>query len=133
MNAQQHQNFQDFSITAFVVLLINILVILLSTTTHFVIDNPWPQLLFLEIFKQPQVQLLTVIMTPMPLFSPALNVLLVSLMPLLLHLYALVLLGRVIAHWELKARVIYVLMACIPVFGPIATQIVMKSFREFKE
>ncbi|MCK5241892.1 hypothetical protein KAR34_05515 [bacterium] len=133
MDFTNNQQFKDFTFVALAVLLANVFAVLMSSLAQLVAKTPWPQKLFLDLFQAPGMGLPSVVMQSQALFSPIMNVIYVTFLPLALHILALVVLWSMTWQWNMKARVVYFCMSLVPVFGPIATQTIMKSLGEMKD
>lgn len=133
MSEKTREQFRDFIATAWMLMAVSTMGVLLSSATHLATRLPWPQLLFLDVFRNPGLALLTVLLSPQPLFSPLAVALLASCMPLGFHFLALGLLWTQTRSWALKARIFYMFTASVPVFGPIAAQSLMKNLGDLND
>lgn len=122
-----HSKFSDLTVTAIAVMAMSVLMVTLSTVTHFALETPWPQVAFLSEFKDPRIAFFVVILNPQPLFSPILVPLVVSMFPLVFHIVAFFLLHELLKPWQTKSKILYYCIVAVPVFGPFATQTLMKT------
>jgi len=123
---------EDFLLTAIAVLISASFYVLLSTATHLAAKTPWPQMIFLDVFRRPALAMLAVILTPTPLFSPLVVALLTGFLPLFFHIFFLKQLWNLIRDWNLRSRILYIFIATVPIFGPIACQTLLQSLGELK-
>jgi hypothetical protein len=133
MDFETSQEFKDFTVASVAVLLANVSAVLMSSLAQLIVKTPWPQKLFLGVFQGPGMGLPSVVLQPNPLFSPIMILVYVTVLPLFLHILALVVLWTMTWQWNMKARIVYFCLALVPVFGPIATQTIMKSLGEIKD
>lgn len=133
MSEKTKELFRDFTATAWMLMAVGTVGVLLSSATHMAVRLPWPQLLFMDVFRNPGLALLTVLLAPQPLFSPVTVAVLASCLPLGFHLLALGLLWTLTRSWALKARIFYMFTASVPVFGPIAAQSLMKNLGDLND
>lgn len=133
MSEKARELYRDFTATAWMLMVVCTLFVLLSSASHLAAKIPWPQVLFLEMFRAPELALLIVVLTPQPLFSPATVALLVSVMPLGFHLLAMSLVWSLTRSWVPKARFFYLFTSSVPVFGPIAAQSLMKNLGDLND
>lgn len=101
---------------------------LLALGTAALAKTPWPQLVFLNLFRQPGMGLLTVVLTPQPLFSPIPMVLVATLGPLCMQGLSLWSCWQRVGRWTIRSRFVYVCFSLVPVFGPIAAYTLMQSW-----
>lgn len=117
----------DFAAAAWAVLAFSLLAVLLSTASHLRQQTPWPQLLYLSVWREPQLAMLAVLWSAQPWLSPLGVMLSATLAPLGLHLLAWLRMVPLLRTWPRKASWLYYSCALIPVFGPIASLTLMQS------
>jgi hypothetical protein len=98
--------------------------------TQWLAKSSWPQLVYLDMFHRFIPGIVTVVLTPSPLFSPLPSIVWFTFMPLIIHLLALMSLAPLIQSWNLKSRLLYFIFACLPVVGPLAAYSLMHSWGE---
>jgi hypothetical protein len=123
----EQERWDDFAFAAWAVLAMSLLAVLLTTASHLRLHTPWPQLLYLGVWRQPQLALLAVLWGAQPWLSPLGVMLAATLLPLGLHLLALLLMPPLLRTWQRKASWLYFSCALVPVFGPVASLTLMQS------
>ncbi|MEW6516516.1 MAG: hypothetical protein AB1439_06410 [candidate division FCPU426 bacterium] len=117
----------DFVTSAWAVLAASLFVVLLTTISHLRLHTPWPHLLYLSVWRQPQAAMLAVLWSAQPWLSPLGVMLAVSFLPFGLHVLAILSVLPLLKTWQRKAYWLYLGCALIPVFGPIASLMIMQS------
>lgn len=124
---------EDLKITAIVLVVINIGLVLVSSVTHLIVKTPWPQVLFLRFVKAPVLAFWIVLVDSQPLFSPVLIVLMMLIMPLFLHIMCLFNICILVRNSNLKTKIVYIFISIVPVFGPLAAQIIMAGLGDLED
>ncbi len=124
---------EDLKITAIMLLVINIGLVLISSVTHLIVKTPWPQILFLQFVKAPVLAFWIVLVNSQPLFSPLLIVLIMLILPLFLHIMCLLNICILVRNSNIKTRILYIFISIVPVFGPLAAQIIMNGLGDLED
>ncbi len=127
------KRWDDFATAAWAVLAISLLAVLLTTAAHLRLQTPWPQMLYLNVWRQPQAALLAVLWSAQPWLSPLGVMVVATLLPLGLHLLALMLMPPLMRTWQRKALWLYFSCALVPVFGPVASLTLMQSLGDLTD
>ncbi|MBN1595314.1 hypothetical protein JW933_05240 [candidate division FCPU426 bacterium] len=133
MDRNQKDAFDDFTTVALCLLLACIVAVLLTSMTQLTARTVWPQLLFYQLLRAKSLSLWTVSLAPQAVVSPVMVPLYASMIPLGLHVLALVLLQPLVRGLGVFARLVYIFLSLVPVFGPIAVQTLLKSIGESRD
>jgi hypothetical protein len=112
-------------------LIVDGILMFLSLAGRIVAHMRWAPMVFLSVFRLPGTGLLGAVMTPQALFSPLFITVFMSLWPVLVQVWCWFLIWPVMRHWQARTRLMYFLIALIPIFGPAGAYNLMKTQEDF--
>ncbi len=118
---------QAFAAAAYALMAVDTALVLLSLACKLVAHQPWVTVVYLSVFRLPGAGLPAALLTPQALFAPLTTLAVMSLWPLAMQVWCLWLMIPVMQGWKWQSRLVYTVIAFVPIFGPAGAHTLMKT------